>query len=478
MTTPPTAAPAATATDAVGATHHLEASVMTTPSEPTSPSLHHRLVGTAVVGSLLTGVAIALVLVLVVFAGDSEPVITGAALVGFGSGWALLAASSTRWTSQPQHWARVPAVAMAATGTLLLATRPDDHLLTAAGWIWPPAALALAVWMARAVRRAATRGIRWLVYPAIGLVAAAALGGSLATVSLALDDTGNQMPGALYDVGGHRLHLTCSGAGSPTVVLQNGLNEISPLWSAVAAGVSRTTRVCAYDRAGQAWSDDIDQPQDGLAVATDLHTLLARAGEHGPYVLAGHSSGGTLAMTYAARYPGQVSGLVLLDSSSPHQYTDQPDFAGTYAAMRRLLPLLPGLARVSVTRLIPATSSTAALAPDAASQVRAFTTSPRGARNMRDEHSQLREVFTQSQALTTFDPKPLAVVTARENAVDTPGWAAAQDRMATLSTNSTHWTADTTHVGLLADPTGSTSSVRAITDVVTAVRTGALLTTR
>jgi hypothetical protein len=50
--------------------------------------------------------------------------------------------------------------------------------------------------------------------------------------------------------------------------------------------------------------------------------------------------------------------------------------------------------------------------------------------------------------------------------------------MATLSTNSTHWTADTTHVGLLADPTGSTSSVRAITDVVTAVRTGALLTTR
>src|SRR4029078_12764307 len=123
--------------------------------------------------------------------------------------------------------------------------------------------------------------------------------------------------------------------------------------------VSATTRVCAYDRAGQGWSDDLAHSQDGLAVAADLHTLLARAGEHGPYVLAGHSSGGTLAMTYAARYPAQVAGLVLLDSSSPHQYTDQPDFDGTWAMMRRVLPVMPALARVSATRLMPADPSTA-----------------------------------------------------------------------------------------------------------------------
>jgi pimeloyl-ACP methyl ester carboxylesterase len=462
----------------------------TTTSQPTSSSPHpirrarpgrtgRRLlpVGLAVAGSLLAGLAAALVLVLVVFAGGTEPVITGAALVGFGSGWALLAVLSTRWTSQPQRWARVPAAVMATTGIGLLITRPGNDVLTAAGWVWPPAALALAIWMQRAARRATTRGIRWLVYPAISLVIVAALGGTLATVTLALDDTSDTMPGALYDVGGNRLHLTCTGTGSPTVVLENGLGEISPLWTAVTAQVSRTTRVCAYDRAGQGWSDDFSHPQDGLAVAADLHTLLARAGEHAPYVLAGHSSGGTLAMTYAARYPAQVAGLVLLDSSSPHQYTDQPDFAGTYAMMRRLLPVMPALARVAATRLIPASSSTA-LSPEAAAQVQAFTTSPRGARNMRDEQSQLRNVFTQSQALTTFDPKPLAVVTARENAADTVGWAAAQDRMATLSTNSTHWTADTTHVGLLDDATGSTNSVRAITAVVTAVRTGTPLTSR
>ncbi len=430
-----------------------------------------------VTAALVSGLANTLLLVLVVFAGATEPVITGAGLVGLASGWALLAMFTVRWTSQPQRWAAVPAAVMATTGAALLAVTPGNGTLTAASWVWPPAALVLAVWMVRAARRATTGRTGWLVYPAIGLVAVTGVGGTVESISLARDHGHFEMTGALYDVGGHRLHLSCTGTGTPTVVLENGLNEISPLWSAITAQVSGTTRVCAYDRAGQGWSDDVAHPQGGIAVATDLHTLLSRAGEHGPYVLAGHSSGGTLAMTYAARYPGQVAGMVLLDSSSPHQYTDQPDFAGTYAMMRRLLPVFPALGRVGALHLIPASTATA-LSPEAAAEVQAFATSPRGANNMRDEQAQLRDVFTQAQALTTFDPKPLAVVTASENADGTKGWAAAQDRMAALSTNSTHWTADTTHVGLLDDATGSTDSVRAITAVVTAVRTGSPLVPR
>jgi pimeloyl-ACP methyl ester carboxylesterase len=433
--------------------------------------------GAVVAASMLSGLANALVLVLVVFAGATEPVITGAGLVGLASGWALLAVLTSRWTSQPQRWAAVPAAVMATTGAALLAVTPGDSTLTAAGWVWPPAALVLAVWMQRAARRATTGRSGWLLYPVIGLVAVAAIGGTAENVALTRDHDRYPMTGALYDVGGHRLHLTCTGNGSPTVVLENGLNEISPLWSAVTSQVSRTTRVCAYDRAGQGWSDDLAHPQDGVAVAADLHTLLARAGEHGPYVLAGHSSGGTLALTYAARYATQVAGMVLLDSSSPHQYTDQPDFPGTYAMMRRLLPVMPALTRLGALHLAPAPASTA-LSPSAAAQVQSFATSPRGARNMRDELAELLAVFTQAQALTTFDPKPLAVVTASENADGTKGWAAAQDHLAELSTNSTHWVADTTHVGLLDDASGMTDSVRAITAVVTAVRTGTPLTSR
>jgi pimeloyl-ACP methyl ester carboxylesterase len=428
-------------------------------------------VGLAATAAMVAGLASTLVLILVAFEGAGEPIITGSALVGLATGWALLAVLTTRFTGQPQRWARVPAVVMATTGAALVAAPPGPDGMTAASWMWPPVALVLAVWMVRAMRRAMTGRGRWLMYPTIGLLAVSAVAGGLETVAASRAPDPYPMPGALHDVGGHRLHLSCSGTGSPTVILQNGLAETSVLWSGVAAEVSRTTRVCAYDRAGQGWSDEADHPQDGLEVAADLHTLLTRAGEPGPYVLVGHSSGGTLAMTYAAEYPEQVAGMVLLDSSSPHQFTALPDFPREYAVMHRVLPVLPTLARLGAMRLIPASSSTA-LTPSAAAQVRSFANSPRGARNMRDEHSQLRAVFSQAQALSAFGSKPLAVVTARENADGNAGWLTAQKRMAALSTSSTHWVADTTHVGLLDDVSGSAESVRAITGVVTAVRTG------
>jgi pimeloyl-ACP methyl ester carboxylesterase len=427
-------------------------------------------VGMAATVAMFAGLVATLVLVLVVFEGAEEPVITGSALVGLATGWGLLALLTTRFTSQPQRWAKVPAAVMAATGAALVVAPPSPEGMTAASWIWPPVALALAVWMVRALRQAMTGRGRWLLYPTIGLLAVSAVAGGLETVVASRASNAYPMPGALHDVSGHRLHLSCSGTGSPTVVLQNGLAETSVLWSGVAAEVSRTTRVCAYDRAGQGWSDDADHPQDGLEVAADLHTLLTTAGETGPYVLAGHSSGGTLAMTYAAKYPEHVAGMVLLDSSSPHQFTALPDFSREYSVMHRLLPVLPTLARLGGMRLFPAPESTA-LTPRAAAQVRAFANSARGVRTMREEHSQLRAVFTQAQELRTFGSKPLAVVTARENAEGTAGWLTAQERMAELSTSSTHWVADTTHVGLLDDASGSAESVRAITGVVTAVRT-------
>ncbi len=187
-------------------------------------------------------------------------------------------------------------------------------------------------------------------------------------------------------------------------------------------------------------------------------------------MLAGHSTGGTYAMNYAARYPEQVAGMVLLDSSSPEQYTKIPAYAGQYAVMRRGLALLPTLSRLGLGRAFPAAS----LPAPAADQVQALTSTARAARNGRDELSVVLDVFAQAQALTTLDDRPLAVLTASES-LNGAGWDGAQDQLAALSTNSVHRNIESTHAGVLEDAGPAAESVRAISEVIAAARTGSPL---
>src|SRR5918997_3729475 len=131
-------------------------------------------------------------------------------------------------------------------------------------------------------------------------------------------------PGEMVDVGGYSLHINCVGQGSPTVVLDGGSGEMSADWVWVQREVSDTTRVCAYDRAGMGWSEMGPQPRDAERISGELHALLMGGGIEGPYVLVGHSFGGLYMQTYAARYPDDVAGVVLVDSSSPKQAGHQP----------------------------------------------------------------------------------------------------------------------------------------------------------
>jgi pimeloyl-ACP methyl ester carboxylesterase len=347
---------------------------------------------------------------------------------------------------------------------------PGDDGLTTASWVWPPVLLIVVTWCERRMRASMPGRTRWLLYPILGALSLASIGALVENVALERD-ANLTMPGKLYDVGGHRLHLNCTGAGSPTVVLESGLGGSSPLWAPISAATAGTTRVCAYDRAGTGWSDDAAGPQDSLAVAAGLHRLLNVAGENGPYVLAGHSVGGVYAMTYAARYPEQVAGLVLLDSASPRQFTVLPDYSGQYALITRLYGVLPTLARLGVGQLVPALSANE-VPGDAGKQARAFARSPHSARTARDEVSTYHRSFAQAQALTTFGSKPLVVVTASATLADTAGWAVAQQQLAALSSNADRRTVHSSHLGLLDHPTSFPGSVAAIADVIRAVRTG------
>jgi pimeloyl-ACP methyl ester carboxylesterase len=145
--------------------------------------------------------------------------------------------------------------------------------------------------------------------------------------------------GRLVDVGGYRLHLACQGEGSPTVVMEAAIGETGLLWSLVQPAVARSTRACVYDRAGLGWSDPSPKPRTAAVLVEQLRALLHTADVAGPYVLVGHSFGGLLVRLYAARYPEEVAGLVLVDSAHEEQYLR------AHREIRKLVPQVEEHAR-------------------------------------------------------------------------------------------------------------------------------------
>jgi pimeloyl-ACP methyl ester carboxylesterase len=425
--------------------------------------------------TMTAGVVAALLLALVVFSGGTEPVITGTVLLAFAASWASYAALAKRRTTQPQQWARVPAAVMAMAGLASLALQPTDTQLDTAGWVWPLGLVALAVWMIVQSRRSLhSWSRRAVLYPIFGLMIVGGLGAAYETVREAQDRDSYAAPGDLVDVGGRNLHIQCVGTGSPTVVLEAGLGEPSTIMAGwIAPTVAKDARVCVYDRAGKGWSDPAPDGADPLAVVTDLHTLLERHGETGPFVLAGHSSGGVYVQAYAATYPDDVAGLVLLDAQPRTALTDLPGYAADYAALRKASGIAQPAARFGIMRLVSNTSS-ASLPEPVRSQERAFGSTAGQARSMRDELAALPVVMERAQQLTTVGDKPIAIVTAQQDAME--GWLPLQAALTQLSTNASQRSVpDATHSSLVDDEQDSAHASRAILDVVTAVRTSSKL---
>ncbi len=124
-------------------------------------------------------------------------------------------------------------------------------------------------------------------------------------------------PGTIYRVNGHDMHLYCTGEGSPTIILEAGGGNDSLTWTKVQPELSKTTRVCSYDRAGFGWSLPQPPPRDADAIARELHALLQQAGIQGPIVLMGHSRAGMYIRAFSYLYPEQVKGLIFVDVAAP-----------------------------------------------------------------------------------------------------------------------------------------------------------------
>ncbi len=120
-------------------------------------------------------------------------------------------------------------------------------------------------------------------------------------------------PGSMIDVGRHRLHARCVGAGAPAVVFEAGIAASSLSWTRVLPDVGTVTRACAYDRAGLGWSEVSSEPATPRQIVGELRALLTRMPVDAPVVLVGHSFGALIVSIYASWYPADVAGLVLLD---------------------------------------------------------------------------------------------------------------------------------------------------------------------
>ena len=132
-------------------------------------------------------------------------------------------------------------------------------------------------------------------------------------------------PGALLNVGSHRLHIRCAGDGGPAVIFDAALGGSSLSWSLVHPAIARVTQACSYDRAGFGWSDAGPLPRTAGRIADELHALLAAADVKPPYVLVGHSYGGLVTYLYAARHTENIAGLVFIEPAIAEEWANPTD---------------------------------------------------------------------------------------------------------------------------------------------------------
>jgi pimeloyl-ACP methyl ester carboxylesterase len=284
------------------------------------------------------------------------------------------------------------------------------------------------------VRPKRTSLVARIALGALGLFAiVAASGAAYEQIGSAGDAASYPPAGRLVDIGGYKLHLDCRGEGSPTIVMDAGLGGSSLDWSLVQPELARTTQVCTYDRAGMGWSDAGPEPRSPAHIAEELHVLLHNAGVPAPYVLVGHSLAGKNIRMFAAAYPAEVAGMVLVDARSEvvDANSDMKAFATALEGQAALYSLVR---RFGIARLLGGSIIDLPLvSPTLGTQMALFQTNPAAIAETTQEGLN-RTTDDKALAAATLGSMPLTVMAAGEN-MSEPSWAAAQNAMATLSTN-------------------------------------------
>lgn len=272
----------------------------------------------------------------------------------------------------------------------------------------------------------------------------------------------NPPPGRLVDIGGYRLHLHCTGSGSPIVVIDSGLGDFSPVWGWVQPEVAKTTRICTYDRAGMGWSERSSEPRTARQFAKELRALLANANEHGPYVLVGHSLGAYTVRVYAHDYPSEVAGVVFVDPQNLPESSDSTTPAPNPGS--NFAPTI--LARLGLVRLFAGPlGADQNLPPEDKSAYKALSVTPLSSETFLDEMMGISEGVSQAREVLSLGELPLIVLT-RGKGLDLES-ASSQKRYLKLSTNSHQFFAEKSGHGIMIEqPEAAVSSIVRMVELV------------
>jgi pimeloyl-ACP methyl ester carboxylesterase len=274
--------------------------------------------------------------------------------------------------------------------------------------------------------------LRWLGAGLAALLGLALVGYIYEPIAEAADTKTYPPPGELVDVGGYRLHINCTGSGSPTVVIVAGAGDWSTTWGGVVQPeVAKVTRVCTYDRAGLGWSEASPLSSDVAQFAKELHTLLQNANVPGPYVMLGHSLGGFVVRIFAHDYASEVAGVVLIDSMNPKQVSQS--LSNSLAQQYSLQAVL---ARFGIGRLLVKLPSIAPSMPAGEEAYYPFYIRSGSLQASAKEYRGLPASAAEAAAVKTFGDLPLIVLTAKLN--ELPGWPEWQTELLQLSSNSQH----------------------------------------
>jgi pimeloyl-ACP methyl ester carboxylesterase len=162
-----------------------------------------------------------------------------------------------------------------------------------------------------------------LKWSLIGLTSVAALAFLTESFFKAQNAKHYPAPGALFQVGEHKMHIWCEGSGEPAIVLDSGASMFSSGWRWVMPELASSTRVCAFDRSGLGWSEVSHPPYDGISAAHELNALLEQAGVKSPFIYVGHSLGGNLGGIYHQQYPADLSALIMLEPGNPEIFLQE-----------------------------------------------------------------------------------------------------------------------------------------------------------